>query len=67
MLSLNYRTQGEHLATQFYGQWTAALLVMIWLGPINTLNGLLSVYSRGCTGHEIMWPRELCFLRRKLT
>ena len=25
---------------------------MIWLGPINSLNGLLSVHSRWCTGHE---------------
>ena len=38
------------------------------LGPINPLNGLLSVCSRWCaTMYEILWPRERCLLTRKLT
>ena len=33
-------------------------LLVICLGPINPLNGLLSVRSRWCARHEILWPRE---------
>ena len=28
------------------------------MGPISLLTGLLSVRSRWCTRHEILWPRE---------
>ena len=39
--------------------------LIIGLGPINPLNGLLSVRSRWCVGHEIMWPRERCLCLEK--
>ena len=37
---------------------------MIWLGPINSLNGLLSVHSRCCTGHES--NHESVLLKKKI-
>ena len=33
---------------------------------LDRLYGLLSVRSRWCAGHEILWPRDRCLLRRKL-
>ena len=57
MLWLNYRTWGEHLATQVL--WRTARLVAICLGPTNPLNGLLSVRSMWCEGHEILWPQDV--------
>ena len=54
MLWPNYRTSGEHLTTQIL--WRTAQLAVICLGPINPLNGLFSVRSMWCGGHEILWP-----------
>ena len=65
MLSLNCRRRGKHIATPV--GWVTARLVVICLGPVNPLNGLLSVCPRLCAGHEILWLQVRCVLRRKLT
>ena len=43
-----------------------ALLIYICVGPINLLNGLSSVRSRWCAGHETLWPVERCFFAKKV-
>ena len=49
----------DHLATQLW--YANVRLVVICLSPIGPLNGLvsLSVCSRWCAGHEILWERVL--------
>ena len=54
-----------HLRTKF--RRPTDRLIVTCLGPMNPLNSLLSVHSRWCAGHEILWPRQRCLLRRKLT
>ena len=57
--------QGEYLSDQLW--WVPFRLGVTRLSPIYPVNGFLIARSRSCMGHEILWLRGRCLVRRMWT